>query len=111
VTASFPPSRAPHVQRLGDGAQLLGQHERAGQVGAGQCNREFLAAETANTSKHAGANERFGKAAQHFVAELMAVRIVDELEVVQVISTSDTPWPSRWARPQAFCSISSKCRG
>jgi hypothetical protein len=77
-----------HIGELaaGDGlSQLFSQLRRAGQIGRGEEDAEFLAAITADNVRrpHAG-SKRLGDAAQHVVSAGMAVGVVDGLEMVNV---------------------------
>ena len=72
--------RGPHGK-----AQALGHRQRLVAVGAGQEHGELLAAEPrGDVGAARGLAQHVGEAPQHLVARLVAERVVDALEVVEV---------------------------
>ena len=65
-------------------ADALAERERGVEVGAGQQDREFLAAEPAAQTLADAALQRRGEDLQRPVADRVAVGVVDLLEMVEV---------------------------
>ena len=73
------------VAGLGGVAQALGELERAPRAGVGQDDRELVAAHPVGDVRAAsGGPDRLGQGLQALVAGLVAVGVVDRLEVVEV---------------------------
>ena len=83
-------------------SHVLGDSERPGVVGAREHERELLAAESRRHVAGAGGGaQHVGEAPQHVIARVVAERVVDALEVVEVEheqrQLAGEPSASRWA--------------